>query len=310
MGVAVGKGIMSKPKKSYVILRCNKTLSCMKVIRDDATAPWEWTEKSADDFEDDLDALGVLMGTENTEGAEAQGARGDRDGQLNLLQRKGQEFVRLGKQNFRNDAGKIAVLKPLKVHSSSVSGKLREAEKVASAWEQVPTYVPTTGNTKAAFDTLLATCQAKYRDANDEGAEAREATGDTGEALMKLYRIAVDWYQYAIRLFPAGTSHGDLIRGEIPTEGGDPAAPTTPVITAEWSAPDNGVRFVITSEHWNDFNIERSDDAGATWYVTYTSTSADFILGDVGAGDHVFRVQARGDGGDSDYSNEVPVTVP
>lgn len=115
-----------------------------------------------------------------------------------------------------------------------------EGEELLAAWSQEfgEDFVPAPGNTFAAFRELfegsaaVPTLRKLKSNYKESVTKARRASGDFNALIIRLEDECVQWYAEATAVFPAGTTNGDLIRGQIPTNYSPPtaapAAPATP----------------------------------------------------------------------------------
>jgi len=220
--------------------RAVKTISAAKQV----TGAWTWDEKSIAAMETQLagiagnkTATSPVAGQESVTSAAEQlmlTARGSWDTALDQLHRWTVQGVNMAKTRFRNDPAKSSQLEGLEARGSSRAGTLDEALAWESAWTSVDAaWAPLPGLTLAAFSALRKqaneSLKATYSDAR---ATWREAAEKLGTLAAELEDTNEAWYANAIRVFPAGTPEGDMIRGTIPTtyvpKAKEPATAPTP----------------------------------------------------------------------------------
>jgi hypothetical protein len=291
------------------MLRASRTLQCMKVILA-AVPPWEWPELSVVNYELKYTTCDALIEAESTESADTTGERGGRDEQLDLLRAKGQQLIVLGKRKFRHDEAKMRLLRPLKMDTDTVAGTLRQALAVDSAWKEVDqTYVPDTGNTYAAFNTLRLDCKARQESVSKEFAEESSAGGKTRVALNDLYRWSVDWYQEAFRRFGPETAHGMMIRELIPTQAGtgEPLpGPASLQVVPQIGHSD----ITVSAEGANSITIRYRPVNTTEWLLVVAGlTTGTFQHMSLAPGFYDYIAQGHNDEGDGPESEIVTVEV-
>jgi hypothetical protein len=100
-----------------------------------------------------------------------------------------------------------------------------EGEELLAAWSQEfgEDFIPGDGNTYSAFAELfegnanVPSLRKLKSDHKESTAKARRAAGNFNALINRLEDECVQWYAEATAVFPEGTTHGDLIRGQIPT---------------------------------------------------------------------------------------------
>ncbi|HMJ90952.1 MAG TPA: hypothetical protein VK530_14110 [Candidatus Acidoferrum sp.] len=283
----------------------------MQVMLDDITDTWEWSECTVAAYKAKLDATNDVVETQAEEEADASNARGELAYNTGLLMDKASSYLSLSKRKYRNDAAKLVLLRNLRVHNMSLPKKLKLALDVEHAWKQIDqTYVPMAGNTFAAYQTLRALCQTKYENVSKEDAEEGEAGGEMYKSLKELHRCSVDWYQEAMRRFGIETPHGILIRNTIDTA---PyvlsSASAVPTLSAGWNPVTSKVVMTFSVDGATSFEVERSDDGGATWTSQGTKTSPAEYAG-VTSGTYLYRVRGLTESGTTEWSAPHLVVVP
>jgi hypothetical protein len=219
----------------FIIDRSTKTLSAARAI----ASEWAWQEKPVAAMAQQLvaivgdkDAAPPVPGQEKITSQAAQAMRDARsawDAALDTLHRRTMQGVAMVKTRFREDAAKFALVEPLSAGGDSRADILAEALAWESAWEEVDaTWAPLPANTLAAFQTLRHQCTEDLRTAySDTRAAWRKQGALLAELAAEMNDVCVAWYADAVRVFPAGTPQGDMIRGTIPTTYSprDPAPP-------------------------------------------------------------------------------------
>jgi hypothetical protein len=71
----------------------------------------------------------------------------------------------------------------------------------------------------------------------------------------------------------------------------------------------NKVVLIFAALHATLFQVQRSDDGGATWN-DYGAAESPAQYGDMAPGTYLYRVKAVNSVGDSDWSAGVEVVVP
>ena len=95
---------------------------------------------------------------------------------------------------------------------------LARAQAVSDAWKQtLPRYAPTPDLTQANLEGALIDCRTLESQSSEWKAKWRKAAEALNTFAKERDADAKAWYGLATRLFAAGTTNGDLIRGRIPT---------------------------------------------------------------------------------------------
>lgn len=194
---------------------------------------WVWSKLSPADYLLKIQNCQTLRATKSDESAEAVAERGVRNMQVDSLRTLLKDGVGMAKQDYKRDAAKMALLRPLKTDSKRVNGTLRQAQAWISAWKKIgTTYVPIPANTFTAFTDLFEACGGEQGAVADEEAEEAMAGGDFRVAMNDLHQWSVDWYGAATRRFKANTALGMTIRAMVPTEAGGVTLGTAVLVLA------------------------------------------------------------------------------
>ncbi len=291
------------------MLRASRTLQCMTVIKN-ATPSWEWSELTVANFTTKYTECTNLIATESDEAADATGARGTRDENLDKLRATGRLALTLSKVKYRNNPAKLRLFANLIIKSDKIAGTLEEALAVESAWEQADSaYVLEDGTTLTDFHNLRLLCQTNTEGVSKESAEESGAAGQVLVKLQALYDLCVARYAVATALFSEDTAHGIMIRGQIPTQpssGG--AVPGQATLTVEGGI--GLANFTFSADGAQTFTL-RSRLAGDPDF-------ADLAVGLTGPthqqlglvpGNYEFSVIAHNTEGDGEPSEVVAVEV-
>lgn len=220
----------------FVKDRAVKTISAAKQV-----APsWTWEEKSIPALEALLaGVIGDAAATPPAGGQEAVAAAAEQrmltaraawDSALDQLHRWTVQGVNMAKTKFRNDPAKASQLAGLGARGSGRAATLDEALAWESAWNSVdPSWAPLPGLDLASFSALRKLANESLQaDYSDTRAEWRKAAETLGEMVSDLNDVCQAWYANAVRVFPAGTPEGDMIRGTVPTTYSPATAPPAP----------------------------------------------------------------------------------
>ena len=220
----------------FVKDRAVKSISAAKQV----AASWTWEEKSIPALEaqlagiiGDASATPPVTGWEDVAAAAEQAmltARAAWDRALDQLHRWTVQGVNMAKTKFRNDPAKASQLAGLGARGSGRAATLDEALAWESAWASVDAaWVPLPGLDLAAFSALRKLANESLQsDYSDARAEWRKAAETLGELVSELNDVCQAWYASAIRVFPAGSPEGDMIRGTVPTTYSPPPAAPSP----------------------------------------------------------------------------------
>lgn len=133
--------------------------------------------------------------------------------------------IKMARVKWRNDAARKAIIETL----SAAGGGRDTVEKEAQAWAAVwgsfdAAWVPTPGNTLAAFNTLTAACLTQENDYKLAHTQWREKAEEFNVFAVGSEELCVAWYAAVTTVFPVGTPQGDMIRSTVPTTYNPPPA--------------------------------------------------------------------------------------
>jgi hypothetical protein len=227
---------------AFVIKRTEKTTAVQSTLAALPGASWVWPSKSLAAWQADLAQLdgaksGSLAHTANA-------AKVHKSMQLAALNARCEAIHACTLQAvgvMRSRALADPLLRPV-VDELSARGDSKptiedEGEELLAAWSQEfgEDFLPAPGNTYASFQELflgtasepsLSKLKSNYKEAVTK---ARRADGDYNRLISRLEDECIQWYAEATAVFPAGTTNGDLIRGQIPTNYNPPTpAPAPP----------------------------------------------------------------------------------
>ena len=227
---------------NFVIERTEKTSAVQNTLATLPVDPWVWPSKNSAAWTADVEQLdGAKSGTL---AHKATAAATDKSIQFSALQARYKtlhtrtlQAVGVMRSRALADLTLRPVVDELSARGDSNRAIEEEGEELLAAWSQEfgENFVPAPGNTYAAFAELfegtasvpaLRKLKSNYK---ESGTKARRAAGDFNTLIARLEDDCVQWYAEATAVFPAGTTNGDLIRGQIPTSYSPAAA--TPVLT-------------------------------------------------------------------------------
>ncbi len=230
----------------FVIKRTEKTSAVQTTLATLPAEPWVWPAKSAAAWTADVEELdGAKTGTL---AQKAKAAATDRsiqfaalDARYTTLHTRTLQAVGVMRSRALADPSLRPVVDELSARGDSNRAIEEEGEELLAAWSQEfgEDFVPAPGNTFEAFKALyegsasVLTLRKLKSNYKESGTKARRAAGDFNTLIGRLEDECVQWYAEATAVFPAGTTNGDLIRGQIPTSY-SPAAttPATPAMPA------------------------------------------------------------------------------
>ena len=133
--------------------------------------------------------------------------------------------LKMARVKWRNDAARKAILSTLHAEGNSRDEVEREAQAWAGVWVSFDAvWVPTPGNTLAAFNTLLTACLTQENAFKLEHTEWRERAEEFNVFAAASEELCVAWYAAVTTVFPEGTPQGDMIRSTVPTTYNPPPA--------------------------------------------------------------------------------------
>ena len=212
---------------------------------------------------------------------------------------------------------------------------MEEAEDLESAWEEweeqtAAPFSPAPGKTLAAFTLLLegganqttnpkiGALKKNYTTALNKW---RSAVGLYNALLSRLEDECVAWYAEATKVFPEGTPHGDMIRGQISTD----YNPATPPASPEPPAAPQNVGLIPGAADSGELGVQCDVPEGATGLKIWREIIGNpptllATLTDVAALPHLLTFDpgenvaifftATNAGGESEPSVSVSATAP
>ena len=210
-----------------------KTIAAALTFADE----WVWEEQDIATMQAELAALtgdNNVTGQEQVVAAAEQemlAARGEWDGQLDVLHRRTVQGLGMAKAKFRDDPAKLNELASLTASSNSRKETLTEALLWEAAWAKIaPGWAPLPASTLAAFKTLRTACLTTLQDTYQNlRAVWRDEAEKLAQMALKMEDRSEAWYAAATLVWPAGTPEGDMIRGTVPTTYSPPPPPAPPV---------------------------------------------------------------------------------
>ena len=202
-----------------ITLRAQATRDTQSAI----AATWVWEEKTVAQWSTLLTNFNAKKIAVSDLEADSLTKRSTYENAIVALHDRTVEGLGMARVKWRKDAAKKNILSTLSASGGSRETIQAEAQAWESVWDKFDTaWVPATGNTIAAFRTLIAdsdTQEDEFKDAHTvwrKGAEEMQAMADG------VWDDCVAWYEAATTLFKPGTAIGDMIRSTVPT------SPTTP----------------------------------------------------------------------------------
>ncbi len=229
-----------------VITRTEKTTAVQTTLAALPADSWTWPSKTTAAWTADVEQLdGAKSGTLAHKATAAATDKSIQfaalDARYKALHTRTLQAVGVMRSRALADLTLRPVVNELSARGDSNRATEEEGEELLAAWSQEfgEDFIPAPGNTFAAFRELyegsitvptLRKLKSNYREAI---AKARRAAGDFNALISRLEDECVQWYAEATAVFPAGTTNGDLIRGQIPTSYSPAAAaPVTPATPA------------------------------------------------------------------------------
>lgn len=229
----------------FVTLRTEKTSAVQANLASLATAPWVASWKTADQWVADVEQLdGAKPGTLAQLATAATTGKAIRfatlEARYQILHARTLQAVGVMRSRALADPGLRPVVDELSARGDSKSAIEEEGEELLAAWSQEfgEQFIPAAGNTYSALAELFegtATVPSLRKlksDHKESGTMARRSAGNFNALINRLEDECIQWYAEATAVFPDGTTTGDLVRGQIPTNynpaSSAPVPPPTP----------------------------------------------------------------------------------
>jgi hypothetical protein len=208
-----------------IITRAKTTRHAQEDLKSSKT----WNEKTLDQWDNDIADLQKTQQVYSTAEFTRNSTRAALDAALQELHRRTMQCLSLAKFHFRDEPSKLEALNRLTSNGAARRDIAREALALETAWQETdPAWAPSAENTFAAFQALRKQCSDL-----DAAFIAAYSTWRTQSEILNRKAAAMNdanvaWYAAAIRIFPAGTAEGDMIRRSIPTHYSPPAKDQPP----------------------------------------------------------------------------------
>ncbi len=191
---------------------------------------WEFADWPLTAMDTDRAAYDVQKGLADDADSDASGARGSRNGELDTLHEWTKGVVAGGKDHFHGDPGNAARFANLTAGSDTIGGRLKEAEKAITAWENSDAaWKPSDAITLTAFKAKYDLCKLLDKSADKAGSDASAAHKVKNVLANGLWVHCVAWYNLATSLYGPTTEVGALVRAQITVSSdGAPAPVVTP----------------------------------------------------------------------------------
>lgn len=226
----------------FVIKRTGKTSAVQATLANPANGAWVWPAKSVASWTADVEQLdGAKAGTLAQLAIAAATDKSMRfsalDARYQALHARTLQAVGVMRSRALADPSLRPVVDELSARGDSKAAIEDEADELLAAWSLQfgEDFLPATGNTYAALhllmegDATIPSLRKLKADHKEAAARARRAAGNFNALINRLEDECVQWYAEATSVFPAGSTPGDLIRGQIPTSYSPAPASPAPV---------------------------------------------------------------------------------
>ena len=181
-------------------------------------AAWTWEEMTGAQWDTRVTDFDTKKAAVTTQEGVMLNQRATLDASLTQLHDRTVEGLKMARVKWRKDAARKAILATLSANGGSRDAVEKEAQAWAGVWDSFDAaWVPTPGNTLAAFNTLLTACFTQENDYNMEHTKWREKAEEFNSFAAASEELCVAWYAAATVVFPQGTAQGDMIRSTVPT---------------------------------------------------------------------------------------------
>lgn len=126
--------------------------------------------------------------------------------------------LKMARIKWRKDEPRKVILSTLSADGGGRDKVQAEARGWAAVWASFDAaWVPTPGNTLAAFNTLLALSETQENAFKMDHTKWREKAEELNDFAAACEELCVAWYGAATVVFAEGTPQGDMIRSTVPT---------------------------------------------------------------------------------------------
>lgn len=133
--------------------------------------------------------------------------------------------LKMARIKWRKDAARKAILANLSADGGGRDTVQSQARSWAGVWESFDAaWVPTTGNTLAAFNTLITASETQEKLYKKENTKWREQAEEFNVFALASEDLCIARHAAATVEFPEGTAQGDMIRSTVPTTYNPPPA--------------------------------------------------------------------------------------
>ena len=181
-------------------------------------ADWIWEEMTVAQWNTQVTSFDAKKAASVTQEGVMLNARATLDNTINQLHDQTVLGLRLARIKWRNDAPRRAILSNFRASGHGRDNAEKEAQGFAAVWTEFDgAWAPDPLGTLADFNTLLVSCLTQENTYKQEHTKWRELTEEFNEYAIESEDLCQAWYAAATAVFPAGSPHGDMIRGTIDT---------------------------------------------------------------------------------------------
>lgn len=209
---------------SSSLLEIEARLQATRDAQTTIAADWVWEEMTVVQWDTQVTGFDTRKAAAVTQEGVMLNARASYEGSIDQLHGKTVLALKLARIKWRDDAPRRTVLSTLHASGKARDSVEKEAQAFAAVWAEFDAaWAPDPLGALADFNTLLTTCFTQENTYKKEHTRWREMAEEFNDYAGKSEDLCQAWYAVATAVFPAGTAHGDMIRGTIDT--GSPTPP-------------------------------------------------------------------------------------
>lgn len=193
-------------------------LQATRDAQTEIAATWVWEEQTVAQWDTRVTDFTAKKAASDTQEGVMLNKRALFEATIVQLHDRTVDGVKMARIKWRKDEPRKAILATVHADGGGRDTVQAEARAWAAVWASFDAaWVPTPGNTLAAFNTLIALSETQENAFNLEYTKWREKAEELNDFAAACDELCVAWYGAATTVFPEGTPQGDMIRSTVPT---------------------------------------------------------------------------------------------
>ena len=193
-------------------------LQATRDAQTEIAATWVWEEQTVVQWDTRVSDFTAKKAASDTQEGVMLNKRALFEGTVVQIHDLTVDGVKMARIKWRKDEPRKAVLATVHADGGGRDTGQKEARAWAAVWSSFDAaWVPTPGNTLAAFNTLVTLSETQENAFKLEHTKWREKAEELNDFAEACEDLCIAWYAAATTVFPEGTPQGDMIRSTVPT---------------------------------------------------------------------------------------------